>query len=115
MGLGGISVVQLLVVLLIVLLIFGTKRLRQFGGDLGGMFKGIKEGFKEARGAADELAPELREAIDDVKALHRAGSEFTGSRPTPYVRMSDGSNCRRGDPNYLEVDHRYFDRKEDEE
>ena len=36
MGLGGISLWQLLIVLLIVVLIFGTKRLKTLGGDLGG-------------------------------------------------------------------------------
>ena len=36
MGLGGISIWQLLIILVIVLLIFGTKRLKNLGGDLGG-------------------------------------------------------------------------------
>ena len=67
---------QLAIVLVIVLLIFGTKRLRQAGGDIGGMFKGIKDGFKEARAASDELAPEVRAAIDDVKQLHAHGKSF---------------------------------------
>ena len=42
MGLGGISMWQLLIVLLIVVLIFGTKRLKTIGGDLGGAIKGFK-------------------------------------------------------------------------
>jgi len=36
MGVGGISIWQLLIVLVIVLLLFGTKKLRNMGGDLGG-------------------------------------------------------------------------------
>lgn len=43
MGLGGISIWQLLIILVIVLLIFGTKRLKNLGGDLGGAIKGFKE------------------------------------------------------------------------
>ena len=39
MGFGGISMWQLLIILLIVLLIFGTKRLKSVGGDLGGALK----------------------------------------------------------------------------
>ena len=35
MGFGGISIWQLLIILVIVLLLFGTKRLRNLGGDLG--------------------------------------------------------------------------------
>jgi sec-independent protein translocase protein TatA len=43
MGLGGISIWQLAIVLLIVVLIFGTKRLKSIGGDLGSAIKGFKK------------------------------------------------------------------------
>ncbi len=43
MGLGGISLWQLLIILLIVVLIFGTKRLKTIGGDLGGAVKGFRK------------------------------------------------------------------------
>ncbi|WP_028304503.1 Sec-independent protein translocase subunit TatA [Oceanospirillum maris] len=41
--LGGISIWQLLIVLGIIILIFGTKKLRNVGSDLGGAVKGFKE------------------------------------------------------------------------
>ena len=44
---GGISIWQLLIILVIVLLLFGTKRLRNLGGDLGGAIKGFKKAIKE--------------------------------------------------------------------
>ena len=47
MGLGGISIWQLLIVLVIVALIFGTKRLRGIGGDLGGAVKGVKKAIND--------------------------------------------------------------------
>ena len=47
MGLGGISIWQLLIILVIVLLLFGTKRLRGLGGDLGGALKGFKNAMSE--------------------------------------------------------------------
>jgi sec-independent protein translocase protein TatA len=47
MGLGGISIWQLLIVLVIVALIFGTKRLRNIGGDLGGAVKGFKKAIND--------------------------------------------------------------------
>ena len=47
MGLGGISLWQLLIVLLIVVLIFGTKRLKSIGGDLGGAVKGFRKAMAE--------------------------------------------------------------------
>jgi sec-independent protein translocase protein TatA len=42
----GISVWQILIVLLIVLLLFGTKKLRNIGGDLGEAVKGFKKGIE---------------------------------------------------------------------
>ena len=47
MGFGGISIWQLLIILVIVALIFGTKKLRGIGGDLGGAVKGFKKALKD--------------------------------------------------------------------
>lgn len=43
MGLGGISIWQLLIILVIVILLFGTKRLKNLGTDLGSAIKGFKK------------------------------------------------------------------------
>ena len=43
----GISIPQLLIILLIVALLFGTKKLRSIGGDLGSALKGFKNAMKE--------------------------------------------------------------------
>jgi sec-independent protein translocase protein TatA len=45
---GGMSIWHWLIVLLVVVLIFGTKKLRNMGADLGGAVKGFKEGMKSA-------------------------------------------------------------------
>ncbi|TXS91951.1 twin-arginine translocase TatA/TatE family subunit [Parahaliea maris] len=47
MGLAGISMWQLLIVLAIVIMLFGTKRLRNLGGDLGSAIKGFRESVKD--------------------------------------------------------------------
>lgn len=47
MGLGGISIWQLLIILVIVLVLFGAKRLRNVGSDLGEAVKGFKKAVKE--------------------------------------------------------------------
>ncbi|MDN3516713.1 twin-arginine translocase TatA/TatE family subunit [Aquisalimonas lutea] len=47
MGIGGISVGSLLVILLIVLLLFGTKKLRNVGTDLGSAIKGFRGAMKD--------------------------------------------------------------------
>lgn len=54
MGLGGISIWQLLIILVIVVMLFGTKRLRNLGGDLGGAIKGFKQSMKDEGEAAKE-------------------------------------------------------------
>lgn len=65
MGLGGISIWQLLIVLVIVALIFGTKRLRGIGGDLGDAVKGFKKAINDdTKGKADEEVPSESEKVD---------------------------------------------------
>jgi len=46
----GISIWQLLIILAIVLVLFGAKRLRNVGGDLGGAIKGFRQAMKEEDG-----------------------------------------------------------------
>lgn len=60
MGVGGISIWQLLIVLVIVALIFGTKKLRNIGGDLGGAVKGFKKAIND-----DKAAEEGEEIVDE--------------------------------------------------
>lgn len=47
MGIGGISIWQLLIIALIIVLLFGTKKLRTLGTDLGGALKGFKNAMKD--------------------------------------------------------------------
>jgi sec-independent protein translocase protein TatA len=58
---GSFSVWHWLIVLLIVVLVFGTKKLKNIGSDLGGAVKGFKDGVKDggaaAAAAADPLTP----------------------------------------------------------
>jgi len=44
---GGISVTQLVILLVIVMLVFGTKRLRNIGSDLGSAVKGFRKGIED--------------------------------------------------------------------
>ena len=56
---GSLSIWHWLIVLLIVMLVFGTKKLRNMGSDLGGAVKGFKDGMKEA--SADKPAEKAAE------------------------------------------------------
>ncbi len=47
MGFGNIGIWQLLIILLIVVVIFGTKKLRNMGGDVGGAVKNFREAMNE--------------------------------------------------------------------
>jgi len=54
---GSFSIWHWLIVLVIVMLIFGTKKLRNIGQDLGGAVKGFKDGMKEGTSEAGSVEP----------------------------------------------------------
>lgn len=64
MGIGGIGIWQLLIILVIVLLLFGTKRLRNLGQDLGGAVRGFRSSMKEGEDDNNETAEQLDEQAD---------------------------------------------------
>lgn len=61
---GNISWPQLLIILVIVLAIFGTKRLRTLGSDLGSAVKGFRGAMSEAEEAKDQLSDDSKEDAD---------------------------------------------------
>ncbi|WP_119157304.1 Sec-independent protein translocase subunit TatA [Caldimonas tepidiphila] len=54
---GSFSVWHWLIVLLIVVLVFGTKKLKNLGSDLGGAVKGFKDGMRDGNAADESAAP----------------------------------------------------------
>lgn len=59
---GSFSIWHWLIVLLVVVLIFGTKKLRNIGSDLGGAVKGFKDGMKgEDEAAKKTIEGEVKE------------------------------------------------------
>lgn len=72
MGIGGISIWQLLIVLVIVVLLFGTKKLRNMGGDLGSAVKNFRQSMKEG-----EQEPQDKAKDDEGNVLdERPGRVF---------------------------------------
>lgn len=68
---GTFSIWHWLVVLAIVVLVFGTKKLRNLGSDLGGALKGFKDGMKETDTgdhSAHQTPQQTRDNIIDVQA-----------------------------------------------
>ena len=65
--LSGISLWQLLIVLVIVIMLFGTKRIRSLGSDLGGAFKGFRDAVKD--GAFAYAKGDWGTFYDDMQCL----------------------------------------------
>ena len=81
MGLGGISLWQLLIILVIVVVIFGTKRLGSIGSDLGGAVKGFRKAMNDA------------EKDDDPAKLDKPDAEFSESS-ADNAKSSDSEHSR---------------------
>lgn len=68
---GSFSIWHWLIVLVIVLLLFGTKKLRNVGGDLGGALKSFKDAVKEEEKAPKAGEPELPPALSVESETNR--------------------------------------------
>jgi sec-independent protein translocase protein TatA len=80
---GGLSLWHWLIVLVIVVLVFGTKRLKNVGQDLGEAVKGFKKGMTEEEQARERLAdPARRDEVAREEAARRAEVD-------PVVRRDD--------------------------
>jgi sec-independent protein translocase protein TatA len=81
MGLGGVSIWQLLIILAIVVMIFGTKRLGSIGGDLGSAIKGFKKAMSDGEAGREEppqLTADKRDAdFSDTRKQDKTGSGGT--------------------------------------
>jgi sec-independent protein translocase protein TatA len=66
---------QLLIILVIVLAIFGTKKLRNLGSDLGGAVKGFRSAMNEAEETADQISDESKDADFDSTPAEKTTKE----------------------------------------
>ncbi|KEI70714.1 Sec-independent protein translocase subunit TatA [Endozoicomonas elysicola] len=74
MGFGGISIWQLVIILLIVVMLFGTKKLRGMGSDLGGAVKG----FKKALNSEEDKDQDKADVIEQQR--HNLESDLEKSK-----------------------------------
>ena len=63
---GGISIWQLLIVAVIVVLLFGTKKLRNLGGDLGSAVKGFKNAIGDEKDSASKVEKDSDNTTHDA-------------------------------------------------
>ena len=75
---GGISVTQLLILLVIVMLVFGTKRLRNIGSDLGSAIKGFRKGIEDNDDEPEKITTEEQVSVEPQNKEEKA----TVTRPT---------------------------------
>ena len=77
---GGISVTQLVILLVIVMLVFGTKRLRNIGSDLGSAVKGFRKGIEEE--PEDKEPEQITKAEKTAAAPQTKEEKATAQSPT---------------------------------
>ena len=100
---GSLSIWHWLIVLVIVMLIFGTKKLRNIGTDLGGAVRGFKDGMREGssdKAAADDLSTivNLRKAPAAPRKLPARRSKAKcaarpSTRPERLPALMKGARC----------------------
>ena len=73
----GFSTTHLIIFLVIIVVIFGTKKLRNIGGDLGGAVKGFKDGMKDGTDKAAEAG-----AAAATAATQQVGAPTTAAKET---------------------------------
>ena len=91
MGFGGIRLWQLLIILVVVLMIFGTKKLRNMGGDLGTAIKGFKKSVKEEPADSVKEEPADSNVIESVSTEAPENSE-TDETGTPEKATKQQEN-----------------------
>jgi sec-independent protein translocase protein TatA len=87
MGFGGISIWQLLIILVIIVLLFGTKRLRGIGSDLGSAIKGFRNSVKDSEENSEPVAPVVQTPQPQLKTETKETAPATAeSAKTPEQR-----------------------------
>ena len=92
MGIGGIGIWQLLIILVIVLLLFGTKKLRNLGGDLGGAIRGFKKAVSEEKAAGTEAAADTEEIGKDEQAGEASATVKEAAGESAAADRGDGKS-----------------------
>ena len=68
---GSFSIWHWMIVLLVVIMIFGTRKLRNLGSDLGGAVKGFKEGMQSGQEATSQISQEAKSIESEVSGKMR--------------------------------------------
>jgi sec-independent protein translocase protein TatA len=77
---GGLSLGHLIIILVVVMLIFGTKKLRTIGEDLGGAVKGFRKAMSDAETKEDEPKRLAQERDAEFPESHGGSAESVGKK-----------------------------------
>lgn len=88
MGVGGISIWQLLIILVIVVLLFGTKRLKNIGSDLGEAIKGFRSSMSNPDKDDDASSEPAALGRTDAKRTSESDTAAQGAKQES-VKTSD--------------------------
>lgn len=91
MGFGGISPWSLVLILVIVLLLFGTKKLRSLGSDLGGALKGFKKAMSDDPKSDDPKSDDLKQLDDDEASAAGTSETKTQNQARSTVKNTSDS------------------------
>lgn len=72
---------ELIIILLVVLVIFGTKKLRTIGSDLGGAVRGFKKAMNEGEAEGEQVAKQIKQSVTDA--------DFPENKTTSNAQSSD--------------------------
>ena len=75
MGIGGIGIWHLIIILVIVVMLFGTKKLRTLGSDLGGALKGFKTAMKDEDAKDTDEDEVVVKKVGDTTAMKSEKSD----------------------------------------
>ncbi|MDV6347853.1 Sec-independent protein translocase subunit TatA [Nitrosomonas sp. Is35] len=104
---GTFSIWHWIIVLVIVVLVFGTKKLRNLGSDLGGALKGFKEGMKESE--TDTASARTNSANDNVievtASKESAANTFKENHTQPSASTANAAHSAAADAEIKEKAH----------
>lgn len=98
MGFGGISIWQLLIILVIIVLLFGTKRLRNIGTDLGSAIRGFRSSIKDGEADAAEDATFGAEVRKDPAAVNNQTTTTPASAAQPAAEAKPAPTSTQPTP-----------------
>ncbi len=98
MGIGGIHIWNLLILLLVVILLFGTNKLRNIGADLGNAIKGFRNAMREGHDAASPASPPSSPSSPNAPAPADKPAPAEPSAATEAGRVIEGQVTARDAP-----------------